>query len=196
MISLNEVINWLKEFNYLALFPLSVIEGPIVTVIAGFFASLNYINFYLAYAVVVAGDLAGDILHYWAGRYGGRGFIKRFGKYFGLGQNHLDSLENQFAVRGDKLLFIGKMTHGIGGAFLIAAGLVKMPFTKFFFSNMLATLLKSLILLLIGFYFGQAFTSINNYLQKIALISTGAAFLLALVYFFYFRKKEDNDKTQ
>jgi len=194
MTPFEQTLIWLSAYKYLALFPLAVAEGPIITVIAGFFISMGYLNFWFAYVIIVAGDLIGDALHYLVGRFGGRKFVNRWGRYFGIGPNKVESLEKQFDKRGGKLLFIGKMSHGIGGAFLVAAGIVKMPFDKFILSNMLATLIKSLLLLLLGFYFGHALAIINTYLKKIALISIGAAIGAFLIYFFYFRKERKTNK--
>ena len=188
MTSLDQLTFWLLTYKYLAIFPLAVAEGPIITVIIGFISSQGYLNFFLAYLVIVAGDLAGDALHYAVGRFGGRHFVEKWGSYFGAGTKQLEAIEKQYDRRGDKLIFIGKMTHGIGGAFLIAAGVIKMPFNKFMFSNFLATLVKSLLLLLIGFYFGQALSTINTYLEKIGLITVGLAIFIALIYFFYFKR--------
>ena len=106
------------------------------------------------------------------------------GELFRRGRNAVEALEKQFAERGSKLLFIGKMSHGVGGAFLIAAGIIKMPFGKYMFSNMLATLLKSVMLFIIGFYFGHAFKLINSVLEKIALTTIGLFALAAIIYFF------------
>jgi membrane protein DedA with SNARE-associated domain len=194
ILSFSQIIPWLAQYKYLTLFPLTVIEGPIITVVAGFFSSLGYLNIFVAYLVVVAGDLTGDIIHYYIGRIGGMDFFSRHRKFLGVGQEELKKIEGQFSKRGAKLLFIGKMSHGIGGAFLIAAGIIKMPFGKFIFSNMLATLLKSLILLLIGFYFGHALNSINTYLERVALITTGVAILLVIIYLFYLKKNNSDDK--
>lgn len=191
ILSSGKIAFWLIQYKYLALFPLTVLEGPVITMMAGFFSSLGYINFLFAYLVIVAGDLIGDIIHYLFGRIGGIKFINRWGRYIGVGKDQVELLERQFSQRGAKLLFIGKMSHGIGGAFLVAAGIIKMPFGQFLFSNFLATLLKSLILLLIGFYFGWAVTIVNSYLEKIAMISVGAAIFLLIIYFLYFRKKRN-----
>ncbi len=192
LFSFDQAIPWLTSYKYVALFPLAVIEGPIITVITGFFSSLGYINFFLAYVVIVSGDLAGDVIYYLAGRFGGRKFVDKWGKYLGIGENQIESLEKQFAKRGSKLLFIGKMSHGVGGAFLVAAGMIKMPFDKFLSANFLATLLKSAILLLIGYYFGHAFAAINSYLEKISVISLGAAVTAAIGYILYRRRKRKN----
>ncbi|MBU2219654.1 DedA family protein [Patescibacteria group bacterium] len=189
--ALDQLILWLSDYKYLALFPLAVAEGPIITVIAGFFASLGYLNFWLAYIIIIIGDLVGDAVHYSFGRFGGRAFIDRWGKYLGVGPKQIGAIERQFDKRGDKLLFIGKMSQGIGGAFLVAAGLIKMPFSKFIFANLLATLIKSLLLLLLGFYFGHALSTINTYLEKITLFSLGAAIFGVLIYFLYFRKSRN-----
>lgn len=186
---------WLSHYKYFALFPLAVLEGPIITVLTGFFSSLGYINFFLAYLVIVAGDLAGDALHYTLGRFGREKFIDKWGHYIGVDKEQVEFLERQFDKRGSKLLFIGKMAHGVGGAFLVAAGVIKMPFGKFLFSNFLATIMKSLILLLAGFYFGRALTTINTYLEKISLVTIGAACFALLIYFLYFRKRRKNNHS-
>ncbi len=191
IIAPDQITQWLLAYKYLALFPLTVVEGPIITVIAGFFVSLGYVNFFWVYVVVMAGDLGGDALHYLAGRWGGRRFVDRWGKYLGIGPDQVDFLEKQFARRGSRLIFIGKMSHGIGGAFLVAAGLIKMPFGQFMFSNLLATFVKSFLLLLVGYYFGRALLTISSALERIAVISIGAAVLAFLIYFFYFRKKRN-----
>jgi len=195
MISLDQVTLWLLGYKYLALFPLAIAEGQIITVLAGFFVSLGQLNLWLAYIIIVIGDLVGDPLHYFVGRLGGEKFITKWGHHFGVNEKQVLSLEKQFDKRGSQLLFIGKMSHGIGGAFLVAAGIIKMPFDKFIFSNMLATLLKSLILLLIGYYFGQALSTINSYLEKIALTTVGIGLFAFLIYFFYFRKKQNNEQS-
>ena len=191
MLSLAQAAAWLIQYKYFALFPLAVIEGPIITVIAGFFASLGYINFFLAYGVVVAGDLVGDAFLYGIGRFGGRKFVDRWGRFIGVREKEIASVENQFQKRSAKILFIGKLLHGVGGTFLIAAGMVRMPFGQYIFYNFLATLVKSFILLLIGFFFGSAFASINSTLEKIGLFSIAIATLTLIIYFFYARKKEN-----
>ena len=38
------VISWLLAYRYAILFPLVIIEGPIVTILAGFLASLGQFN--------------------------------------------------------------------------------------------------------------------------------------------------------
>jgi len=188
LFSFEQIIPWLLQYKYFAIFPLAFFEGPIITVIAGFLSSLGYLNFLVAYLVIVIADLTSDLIYFWLGEFGGRRFIAKRGRYFGIASKQAERLEKYFRRHSGKMLFLGKLLHGVGTVFLVAAGLAKMPFLKFIFYNSLATLLKSLILLVIGFYFGQAFATINIYLENITLFFIGAALLFGLVYFLYLRK--------
>jgi membrane protein DedA with SNARE-associated domain len=60
--TLSQIINWLEVYKYFVLFPVTIFEGPIITVIAGYLSSLGFLNFYVAYGVIVLGDTVGDIL--------------------------------------------------------------------------------------------------------------------------------------
>lgn len=191
--SFAQIIPWLEHYKYFAIFPLAFIEGPIITIIAGFLSSLGYINIFFAYLVIIAGDLTSDFLYYFLGNKGGIKFVGKWGRYLGIAEQHVESLEKYFDKHGGKMLFLGKISHGIGTAFLVAAGLAKMPFIKFLFYNSLATFLKSFALILIGFYFGYAFATINSYLEKIAVLSVAITITFLIAYLLYFYKKKGND---
>lgn len=192
-LSASQLISELIKYKYFLLYPGAVFEGPVITVIAGFLASLGYFNIFAAYAVIVIGDLTGDALHYAVGFWGREKFVKRWGRYIGIDEKRVIKLENGFRKHGGKVLFVGKISHGVGGAFLVAAGLAKMPFWEFIWSNAIATFLKSLILLLIGFYFGEFIEKINSFLELIGLIFVGIAIIVGLIYFFYYPKGDDID---
>jgi membrane protein DedA with SNARE-associated domain len=191
-----QVLLWLTQYRYLAIFPLAVIEGPILTIICGFFASLGHLNLWLAYVIIVAGDVTGDALHYLFGYVAGERLVTRWGKRFGLSDERIIKIEKLFAEKGIRVLFFGKLTHGIGGAFLVTAGIVKMPFKKFLWVNTIGTAVKSLILLIIGYYFGQAFTTIDSYLQKTAILFVGIALIVVVVHILYFRKNGNSSPNQ
>lgn len=163
--TLNQVIHLLLTYRYELLFPISVIEGPIITVIGGFLASQNYMNPYFVFIIVVAGDMIGDLLYYYLGRYGGLRFINKFGKYFGVKPEYVLRLEKHFDKHPRKTLIFGKFTHTFGVVVLVTAGMAKMRLGMFMLYNFLPTLPKSAALVLIGFYFGHAYVQINNYLN-------------------------------
>jgi len=196
MFSLEQISQLLIAYKYLILFPIVVIEGPIATVISGFIASLGYMNFVIAYLVIVAGDVTGDCLYYAMGRFGREHFVERWGKYIGLNPQRVIHVEKHFDKHGSKTLFIGKMAHGIGSIFLVAAGLARMPFSKFVSANLIATFVKSLVLIMIGYYFGEAIKKINSVFEFMGAISISVGLVVAIGFFWYYKKKESDQSYE
>lgn len=167
---------------YALLFPIAVIEGPIITVIAGFLGANQTVNVYLAYLVMVAGDVAGDCLYYALGRFGRRPFIDRWGRYVGVTSEKIASMEGHYRRHSGKTILISKITHGIGPLFLVAAGASGVSFKKFIAFSTLGALPIALILFLIGYFFGQAYLSISRYLDWFGLAASGIAIILFFGY--------------
>lgn len=179
----SQIINWLLHYKYFVLFPVTIIEGPIVTVIAGFLSSLGYLNVVIVYLLAVIGDLVGDSIYYSIGKWGKRGFIKRWGKYIGLNEDRIGHLEGHFQKHSGKTLIIGKWSHAVGAVVLIAAGVAEMSFWRFVWFNFIASIPKSLIFIFIGFYFGQAYSRIAQYLDYVAIIMIALTIALIAIYF-------------
>ncbi len=183
--SLSQILNWLIIYKYLVLFPIAVIEGPIITIISGFLVSLGSLNFLTAYLVLISGDMVGDLFYYSLGYFGRIQFINRWGKYLGFKLEQISALEKHYSKHGGKTLLLGKFTQIGGGPVLVTAGIIKMPLKKFLFYNFVFTVPKSLVLLIVGFYFGQAYEQINKYYNKIGLIITILLFIVLGVYIFW-----------
>ncbi len=185
-----QLLSILIQYRYILLFPIAVFEGPIITMFAGLLVSLGYMNFWVAYAILVAGDVTGDVLYYALGRWGREGFVSKWGHYFGLYPERVERVEKHFEENGVRTLIIGKFTHAAGTVFLVAAGMAKMPLWRFIWVNFLGTLVKSMALMLVGYYFGQAIGSINSFLEFITYLTAALVIVAAMVAFVYHRNKE------
>ena len=170
----------LIQNNGLALLlPLSVVEGPIVSVVAGWLARLGLLPLGWAYGVLVLGDLIGDALHYAVGRSGARILPARLRQRFGLDDPTTGQLARYFGENGGRTLVWAKLTHSLGFAALIAAGAARMPLPAFLWYNLVATLPKSLAFLMLGYGLGHASVLINSWIWRVSLllllISAGVA---------------------
>jgi membrane protein DedA with SNARE-associated domain len=71
LIPLPDILIILEKYKYWLIFPIVIIEGPIIVVISGFLVYLGFLNAYITYIILVIGDSIGDSMYYAIGRYGG-----------------------------------------------------------------------------------------------------------------------------
>ena len=185
----DQITGWFVQYGYFVFFLVDVLEGPIVTILAAFMASLGYFNVFIVYFVSLAGDLVGDTLYYSIGRWGRVGFIKRWGKYVGLTAVRVETLEAHFHKHGNKTLLFGKWSQVLGAPILASAGMAGMPYLKFIGVNLVGSVPKCILWVVIGYYFGEAYESINRYFNYAAYFVMLLVALGAVVYFLYIRKK-------
>ena len=85
MAAVDTVLNTLQTHGLALLFPLAILEGPIVTVIAAYVARLGYLNIVAVYVVVVVADLVGDVVSSMIGR-ASHGAVPVLGPQAGLNE--------------------------------------------------------------------------------------------------------------
>ena len=183
--SLQSIIALLITYKYAIIFPIAVIEGPTVSIIAGSLAQAGYMNVFYVYALIVFGDMVGDTIYYCIGRFGGLYFIRRWNHILKIDTTKVVKLEKTFNTHGVKLLIAGK-AQGLGSIILMTAGLTKYPFGPYMWYNTLATLVKSSVLLYIGYTFGRQYASANDIVFKTG-IALSLVFLVGI--YFYINKK-------
>ena len=183
---LDQVQVWIHLYGYFIIFPLAVVEGPMIAVISGLMVAEGFLHEIPTFSVLLLGDLVGDTLYYSIGRFGGRPIIKKYSKWLAKKEDkHILRLENHFNDHGAKTLIFGK-TQAYGAAILTAAGAAKMPFLRFFWVSFAGSGVKITFLLLIGYFFGKSYRNIDNYFYIIGLLSL---VLLAIILFVVMRRK-------
>ena len=215
-----EIQHYLAIYGYAALLPLAIIEGPAVTVFAAFLAAQGVFDVVGVYAIVVLGDLIGDVLHYAVGRWaaarwaakpraakpmaadlaaGGWGAAVRraigrwatqpksgrANRWMASVRQRVEVLAPRIRTRAGAMLLFGKLTHSAGFAVLLAAGAAHVKLRRFMAFNLLGTLPKSLVLVLLGYWFGKLYGSLQGDLRiagVLAFLLAGSGLLLAARY--------------
>lgn len=186
---LQQTVALLMTYKYALLFPLSIIEGPIVTVIGGFLASLHLMNWVAIYIIVILGDIVGDTLIYSFGRWGGE-FFKKHGFRIGVTHERLEVAKEYFTNHHHKALIASKLFHGIGVSGLVAAGILKISYMRFIRTCLVISLLQAAAFLLIGIFFGHAYQQIGQYFDTYAaVISLILLVTVGLVVFLKLKKR-------
>jgi membrane protein DedA with SNARE-associated domain len=188
MFEIQQIIAWLYIYKYLVIFPLIILEGPITSVICGFLSSVNILNIFIVYPVLVVADLVGDLLYYSLGRWGGSRFVRKYIKLFRLSEKTMTRIENHFDKHTKKTIIIGKISHAFGAPILIAAGIVKVRLYEIFWSNIVVTIPKYLVLLIVGYYFGVILINNAEYFS-IILLSLGILIILVVLLYNRIKRK-------
>ena len=182
------MIELLLTYKYAILIPLSIIEGPIVTVACGFLVTLGVFNPFVVYVVMVIGDIVGDGIIYYIGYSG-----KRFLHYFKITEAKLEKAKTYFHENHKKAIIMSKLVHGIGFTGLVAAGASHVPYRRYFKTCALISILQSFIMLTIGIFFGHAYVVIGKYLNYYAAAVSVAVLVTVLIIFI--RKYKVGTKT-
>jgi membrane-associated protein len=196
--SLELIISWVLAYKYFIIFPLAIVEGPIIMVVSGFLLHLGYFDFWPLYLVLMVGDLAADVLWYGIGHHGARPFIKRYGHLLGITEALFLKLEEAFHAHHMKILFISKVTMGFGFAIatLIAAGATRVPLRQYILINFVGGFIWTGLLMAVGYVFGNFYLLIDEGLRIVFIVTLSIAILALVLGFGNARRKRFIKDTQ
>ena len=185
------LIQWLLAYRYVIIFPLAVVEGPILMFVCGFLLHRGYFDLLPLYLTLVLGDFAADLGWYAVGYWGAKPFIQRFGRYFSLSLKSVEKIEQLFEKHHDKILFISKITMGFGFAIatLVAAGMAKVPFKKYALYNFLGGFIWTGLLLALGYFFGDLYSALSKGFRELSVFAAIVIVLALLIGFNKFMRK-------
>lgn len=176
-----DLIGQLQVWGYPVMLFLMIIEGPIVTIIAAFLASLGFFEWSIVYILSIFGDILGDVLFYFIGFFGGRKVLEKSKKKFNIKQPSIAYLENSFKERGAAIIFYVKLSTGLSFVTFVLAGAMKMKFTKFLQFSFLGGLFWSALLVGLGYFFGDLAGKIDHYIKFAGWIVFSLVLLLFLI---------------
>jgi membrane protein DedA with SNARE-associated domain len=189
----------LAYFGYPAVVMFIMIEssgipfpGETMLLFASFTAGLPGSHLSIIGVIIAAafGAILGDNLGYLAGRYGGRPFALRFGKYFFVKEQHLIAAEQFFVRHGDKTVFFGRFVAILRAWAAFLAGVNKMSWPKFLVYNAAGGICWATLMGLLAFYAGHVlgdFSKVDNMGKALGFI--GLALVVGPVIYIFARHK-------
>jgi len=193
--TLGGATNWLAQHGYALMFIAMLIEGPAVTAAGAFGAALGYFNVYTVFFLSVLGNLIPDVIFYIVGFFGRQHLLDRyavqFERYFGLTKERIARIESLLQNHAGKTLLAIKLMPFLATPGLIIAGATRMSIKKYTWLSIAIILPTSLFFLILGYYFGAAYTMISKYLKYSEYIVIGFLLLFIMVSYLY-KKLEKN----
>ena len=173
---------FILNLKYPAIFLGAFIEGPTVALIVGVLVKLKVINLGIGFLLHVIGDFSADFMYYGIGLVGGRKFLHKIASFFRFSLEEMEQIKFKVTKHSWKLILIGKITHFLGLPVLIGVGLAHYSWYKFGVINLLATLIKSAILIIIGYFWGHLWRNVDSTLSYLTMI----ALFIILIQILYF----------
>jgi membrane protein DedA with SNARE-associated domain len=163
-------------WSYLLLMLLAATEGPFSVLLGAAAASAGYLHPGYVYLAAVTGNLLGDTVWYLIGYSNKTENLHRFGRYVGVHPEHIDKLKVAIRAHATKLILLAKFSISLMIPTLVAAGLARVPFRRWFPMVFLIELLWTGLLVWIGYHTTYLITNVEHWLAWI-----GAAFVLILI---------------
>ena len=179
-----QVFTWVIAHGYFLVFLIMCVEGPITTAAAGFAAALGYFDPWVVLIISVLGDLIPDSIYYFIGYSGRFSIVEKFGFRLGLTQARIDGLEKKLKAHLGKTMVALKLTPVIPTFGFMLVGYLKLSFMKFTKFSALVTIPKSIIFLVIGYFFGRLY-NIDQYVHYAEIFFPLTVLVIAGLYFGY-----------
>jgi membrane protein DedA with SNARE-associated domain len=121
-------------------------------------------DFWTAVLVGTAGNTTGSLIGYAIGRYGGRPFLERYGRYLLIRPHDLDLADRWFARWGAPTAFFSRLLPIVRTFISFPAGVARMPLRTFLVYSTLGALPWSIALVYAGRQLGEHWPEIRDLL--------------------------------
>lgn len=159
-----------------------IIPSEVVLAYAGYLIGKGDIGYVEAIVFAILGNAIAQTLLYWIGRYGGRPFVEKYGKFLHLSGKHLDLAENWFRRYGTVTIFAARFVPVVRQAISIPAGMARMSMWRFHLYTLLAMIPWSILFIQIGKSLGENWQDISNKEAPFTKIILAVIVVLAVVY--------------
>ena len=131
------------------------------------------------------GSAIGASITYWVARMGGRPLVDKFAKLFRINIAYIERIENQCRQWGAGIVLVGRMIPGVRTLISIPAGLVRIPFPKFFIATFAGAYVWCTVLISAGYVLGHEWRLISEYIKTHLPFVFFVGILLIAAYLMY-----------
>lgn len=158
------------------------IPSELIFGFAGYLVFLGKLDFNLAVIAGVAGGLAGSILSYAAGYYGGIDFVMKYGRYIFLSEKNIIRAQKWFDQYGLMAVLIARLLPVVRTFISLPAGFAKVNFFQFVVYTILGSIPWTIALIYIGMLLGENWHVMQRVGHEISLVVVGGLFILGIYY--------------
>ena len=146
-----------------------VIPSELILATGGILAGKGIFSFFGAFIVGLLGSIFCAIIIYAMGYFGGKGFVKKYGKYFFMKEEDLDKTDSWFEKYGLIAACIGRNVPIIRTLISLPIGITRLSFKKFLLYTFIGSIPWTFVFVYFGYALGNNWTVLTNITSKMKL---------------------------
>jgi membrane protein DedA with SNARE-associated domain len=190
-----ELARWtvaaIARFGYLGILVTMAIESAciplpseIIMPFSGYLVSTGRFTMLGVTLAGAVGNVLGSAVAYYAGVWGGRPFVERYGPYLLISRRDLERADRWFTRYGDAAVLISRLLPVVRTFISLPAGVARMNFPRFLIFSFIGALPWCWLLAYIGFKLGEQWDQLREYFHRLDLV-IGLLVLAAAAYFLW-----------
>ena len=184
-ISLENIQEIAHQYGYWAIFVGILLEnlgiplpGETVTLVGGFLAGNNELNYWFVVGDAATGAAIGGTCGYWIGRIGGWSLLMRLASLLRISEVKVLGIKDKFSENAAKAVFFGRFFALLRIFAAPLAGIAEMPFAKFMLYNFLGAGAWAGAMVSLAFFAGKV-VSLEQLVQWVGQFAILAVLILA-----------------
>jgi undecaprenyl-diphosphatase len=163
------------------------LPGETILIAAGALVHRGVLDFGDTLFLGIFGAVVGDQIGYWIGRFGGRPFVLRWGRYAFITPERLGHAEAFFARHGGRAVFLARFITGLRVFGALVAGTSRMPWGKFALYNVLGGTVWAAAVVSLGYFLWASISLVEHWVGRASLLLVAALALALLLRWTYRR---------
>lgn len=146
------------------------LPSEIIMPFSGYLVYTGRFDLHVASLAGAIGCAVGSAVAYWAGVWGGRPFLEKYGRYLLIRRKDLDAADRFFERWGMWAVFIARLLPIIRTFISLPAGISRMPFVPFLILSFVGSVPWCYLLAYVGKVLGENWITIRNYFHGADLL--------------------------
>ena len=200
----NFIIDLIVNYGYIGMFIGMVLEAVIIIIpseailaTGGILASKGIFSFTGSFITGLLGSIFCAIVIYFMGYFGGKAFVKKYGKYFFMKEEDLEKSDSWFNKYGMVSALVCRNIPIVRTLISLPIGITKQSFIKFLIYTTIGSIPWTLAFTYFGYTLGDNWIIINTYLShlKTPIRIIIIIIVLRLIYILFSRRNKNNIKS-
>lgn len=187
----------MTNFGYLGMFIGMVLEAVIIIIpsevilaTGGILAGRGIFSFWMTFLIGLLGSVFCAIIIYLIGYFGGRSFVKKYGKYFFMKEEDIEKCDIWFQKYGLLSAFLARNFPIVRTLISLPMGISKVNFKSFVLFTTLGSIPWTFAFVYVGYSLGNNWIVLDNFIKKLKLPIIILLILLLINYLFKKLKKD------